>query len=108
MAEVFFSKGFIEYKSGFANGVIDFIINPTIDVSSFEIDENTNIWDIGYVDAIRYYQLALIDSYDMSLDLSNMSVVLSEFYIKRVSKINEIYGTSIPAFTLLLKPNDYN
>ena len=78
-----------------------------IDVSFFgDINEGTAVWDIGYVDAVRYYQKCLFESKDLSFDLSNIFMVISELYIRRVAYINYKFDTNMKAFTLLLSPKE--
>lgn len=103
MRQVIFSDDYYEYKDGFANGLLDVIINNTTDLIFSEELDYSSIWDFGYADAYDFYNRQLQEN--KSLELSNVSYVINEFYIQRIAHINGEFEEEIPAFTILLTPN---
>ncbi len=101
MGEILFTEDYYEYKDGFANGLLDLIINSTTNFNFKEDIEYNSLWDLGYIDAYDYYDRKLQEN--KTLELSNVSHVINEFYIQRIARINEEFEEEIPAFTILLK-----
>ena len=105
MDEVLYPDIFYEYKEGFANGIIDLIIKLNNGVDSTSELQYNSFWDLGYSDAYNYYSHQLLESNNKKIELSNIFLIINEFYIKRIEQYNQITKDEIPAFVLLLKRN---
>ncbi len=106
MNNIFFSEEFYEYKDGFANGVVDFIISYNNGTNFIQELEYKSFWDLGYLDAYNYYTKQLAESNDNIIEVDNMLNIIIELFIIRSGQINEINKDKFPAFTLILKLND--
>lgn len=104
MDEIIFSEDYYEYKEGFANGVIDFIISVNTSITYDTQLNCNNLWDLGYQDAYNYYIQTYLEKRDNKIDLSNISNVINEFYLKRIEQYNELNDDFVTAFTLIIKP----
>ncbi len=109
MYKVFYPDIFYEYKDGFSNGIIDFIINNSSNVNYITgLENEITIWNLGYIDAYNYYQKELDEIGNGVINLNNLFMIINEFYLQRLSQINELTDEKAVAFSLVLKPNDYN
>ncbi|MBR3161877.1 MAG: hypothetical protein IKF19_04020 [Bacilli bacterium] len=102
MNELFLSKYYYEYKEGFANGIVDFIINVNSGLYDYEELRNNCFWNVGYNDANNYYRIQFYRDGITQLNLSNIADIITEFFWIRLSEYNEISGDLVPAFTLVL------
>ncbi|MEE3344195.1 MAG: hypothetical protein VZS44_08915 [Bacilli bacterium] len=111
METIDFPEIFEEYKSGFSTGLIDFIINPEIDINTIPINKNDpSMWQLGYRDAINHYKKEAIESFKKGLftiDLGGIFTIICELYTLRIGQINKEYDLEIPAFILIKTPNTH-
>ena len=104
--EFIYSKDFNDYKNGFAAGIVDFIVESKGGLE-FNIDfDYPQFWVLGYRDAYSYYYNLVSDNPNEVVDLDNIDTIVLEMYISLIGQINSLTGNSIPAFSLVLKPND--